>query len=425
MAQGSIYPTRIRACREGCGKPDSKTCPTKRVGHTGYGFIVNLEKLKNGKWSQVRRQRQEWTKADAERALRKELGDIDAGRVLPLASRQITVAEYAETWLADLAPELRPSSLYNYRHCLCSYITPRRALGSIRLVELNAAQVRRWRERVRTGELRTEFKQYRRPDGTLSPSTVNHIMSILRAMLAQAVDPDKLIPDNPAEGIKPVKTTGEEEFTSEVWSPQQADAFLAFVEGHQPAWQSIAYRLTLMLGLRRGELAALRWEDISDGRLTVRRNAVEIGASVVVGDPKSKAGRRVIPLALDPGMAAALRVVWKRQLAERLAAGPDWQDTGLIVADEHGAMLPPWRISEVFRRTVKASGLPQIRLHDCRHTAGTTFYEATHDLKQVASWLGHSSVAITEKLYVHNREAASDAAAARVALYRQQQSEAR
>jgi hypothetical protein len=65
------------------------------------------------------------------------------------------------------------------------------------------------------------------------------------------------------------------------------------------------------------------------------------------------------------------------------------------------------------------------RTHDCRHTAGTTFWEATLNLKQVASWLGHSSVAVTEKLYVHDREAVSDAAADLVAAYRQRQAETR
>jgi integrase len=412
---GSIYPVRSTACRRECGG-DSRTCPRRRSGHTGWGFVTNLVKLDTGKWPQIRRQSLSWTKADAERALVKEAGDINSGRALPLASRQVTVSEYAATWLHDVAADLRPSSLHAYRHVIDSYVICRYSgLGSIKLAELNAAQLRWWRERVRAGEIRTAQVQARRPDGTLHPRTVNRIVAIVRTMLTAAVE-DKLITANPASGIKALKVTRDEKFSPTVWTPAQAETFLAWLDaGHGPGWAPVAFRIALMLGLRRGEIAALRWQDIdlAAGYLTVARNAVQFGGKVVTGDPKSGSGERTIPLSMDPALPGVLRAARKRQVA-RL--------DGLVVCDEQGEAVPPWKLSDVFRHLVEDSGLPPMRLHDCRHHAGSVAYEATRDIKAVQKLLGHSTVAITADLYIHVSADHLDQAAAQVAAYRQQRS---
>jgi integrase len=406
--QGSVYSTRIQACRQDCGKPEAKTCPARRAGHTRWGFVCNLRQLDKGKWQQLRRQGFA-TKAEAEKALVNEIGDIDAGKALPLASRQITVAEYAKTWLADQA-HLRPSSTRSYRLMVAMYISPRKGLGSIRLIELNAAQIRAWRERIRTGELRPAASR-RRPDGLLSARTINHIAGVLRTMLAQAAE-DGLITANPCQSVKPLASEGHK---FEVWSPQQADAFLAFAEAHGPAWAAIGYRLAVKLGLRRGEIVALTWDNITADRLTVRANAVAVGREVVIGAPKCKKGARVIPLRLDPGMRDALDAHRKRQPVQRISGG-------LVVADERGEQVPPWLLSETFGKLAKAAGLPVIRLHDCRHTAATIMYEATKDIKATQAWLGHATASITEGLYIHDRGEALDAAAEQVGAYWERQS---
>jgi integrase len=93
-------------------------------------------------------------------------------------------------------------------------------------------------------------------------------------------------------------------------------------------------------GEPRGELAALRWQDIEEAWLHIRQNMVAVG-ELVPSAPKTKAGRRDIPLAIEPQFGAALREHRKRQLADRLAAGSGWTDTGLILAGPHGELIPP------------------------------------------------------------------------------------
>jgi integrase len=110
-----------------------------------------------------------------------------------------------------------------------------------------------------------------------------------------------------------------------VWSPGQLGAFLEHVINDRlyTAWLLLA-----STGMRRGEVAGLRWVDVDldAGRVSPRRPRVVVNFEVVVSEPKDAKGRR--SLALDPATVAALREHRRRQLEERLAVGPGWVDSG-------------------------------------------------------------------------------------------------
>ncbi|HEY5989339.1 MAG TPA: tyrosine-type recombinase/integrase [Streptosporangiaceae bacterium] len=424
--QGSIYP--YCNCRDpSTGKPYRRAkgpdgrytsdCPRwNERGHKLWGYVVNTHKLAPGRW-EYRRKQAFATRKAAEEALADVIGDVRAGTALSAAQRRITVGEWADMWMAGKV-DLRPSSARSYSLAIDHYIRP--ALGRITLSELSAENIDAMLGRMRSGRLRPPVNR-RGADGKLTARTVNHVFGILRAMLATAVKRHRLT-WNPCSAVE---LESAERHEAAVWSPADADAFLAYVADAEPAWAAIAYRLALKFGLRRGEIAALRWMDLDGEALMVRRNAVAVGSEVIIGAPKSRKGERSIPLAADPGMAAALRAERKRQIQARLAAGPDWTETGLIVADEHGAMVPPWLLSEMFARLAKQAGLTPIRLHEARHTAGSIWREAGIDFKVIQEWLGHATMAITTDVYSHVRPAAHDAAAAKAAAYWAAQSGAR
>jgi integrase len=112
----------------------------------------------------------------------------------------------------------------------------------------------------------------------------------------------------------------------QVWSPAQLRTFLTHVRDDRlyAAW--ILFATT---GMRRGEVAGLRWVDVdlAAGRLTPRKPRVEVNYKVHVSEPKTAKGKR--SLALDPATAAALREHRAHQAEERLIVGPGWQDSGL------------------------------------------------------------------------------------------------
>jgi integrase len=113
-------------------------------------------------------------------------------------------------------------------------------------------------------------------------------------------------------------------------------------------------------------------------------------------------------MALDPSTVDALREHRRRQLVERILAGPAGQDertdqlgtsrTGLVFTWEDGSLINPERLSAWFRRHCVEAGLPPIRLHDVRHSstsAGLANATGWHEVKVISERLGHANVAIT------------------------------
>lgn len=129
--------------------------------------------------------------------------------------------------------------------------------------------------------------------------------------------------------------------------------------------------------------------------------------------PKTAKGRRLI--ALDLATVAALRAHRKAQLEERLAWGGRYEDNGLVFAWENGKPIHPDRLSQQFDRYIEKLGLPDIRLHDLRHTYATLALRAGIHPKVVSERLGHSTISITLDTYSHAIPAMQEEAAEKVA----------
>jgi integrase len=152
--------------------------------------------------------------------------------------------------------------------------------------------------------------------------------------------------------------------------------------------------------MRRGELLALRWQDVDLDRaaLAVRRTVTSAGnGGWGFGEAKTAAGR--CSVALPASCVAALRALRARQLERRLLLGPAWVD--LVFERGDGTTRSPTGLDRVFRRTVGRAGLPAIRFHDLRHTAATLMLAEGVHPKIVQEGLGHSAIAMALNLYSH------------------------
>jgi integrase len=161
--------------------------------------------------------------------------------------------------------------------------------------------------------------------------------------------------------------------------------------------------LALTTGMRRGEMLALRWQDInwSDSSLQVQRtvNRYGRGHGYVVSEPKTTKGRRRITL---PAFVLDMLKQHKaHQLEARLKAGPAWQDQGLVFCNDVGGFLRPNGVGKQFQRLVKAAGLPHMRFHDLRHSAATILLAMRVNPKVIQELLGHSQIRITLDIYSH------------------------
>ena len=317
------------------------------------------------------------TKREAQEALHEALEQIRRGVVADV--RRLTVERYLTDWLEGKR-KLRPSTRRSYESHIRVYLIP--ALGHLKLSALRADHLDAMYAAIRRGDTRK----------APSAATVRRVHATVSSALTTAYR-RRLISHNPAGQVE-LETAPRN--VRAVWTPVQLAAFLRHASGDR---LGAAYHLVGSTGLRRGELCGLRWSDVDlDGAtLTVRQQHVEVGRAIVVGEPKTKAGARLV--ALDAGTVAVLRTHRAAQAVERLAWGAGYTDLGLVFAREDGTALRPEYVTRHFLALSADAGLPRIVLHGLRHTWATHALAAGVDLLVVSRHLGHSSLALTADTY--------------------------
>jgi integrase len=118
-----------------------------------------------------------------------------------------------------------------------------------------------------------------------------------------------------------------------------------------------------------------------------------------------------------PGTVEILKAWRKAQLAERLAWGPAWVDSGRVFTREDGTPLRLGWISTRFVTLATRAELPPIRFHDLRHGTASMLLAAGQPPKVISELLGHATVAFTMDVYTEVAKELADAAAAAIAAY--------
>lgn len=348
------------------------------------------------------------TRREAAEALRKELAAVDKGT--HVAPSRITVEEHMNTWLAALRKE--PSTIESYRRNVRLHVTP--YIGDVKLTALTGLRL--------SALYRTLEASGRRDSrgGGLGPRTVRYVHTIIHAALEAALE-ENLLTANPASRAKPPTPKQARAPEMRTWTAEELAAFLAWAQVHRPALYPL-WLLLAMTGMRRGEVVGLRWGDIdfTARTMAIRRSVVLIktrgeGEHLILKPPKSGRARVVD---LDERTLRALQT-HRSELADvSLAlAHADAFVFGRLTGDA----LHPERLSRTFNEhqwsAVRRYGLvlPEIRLHDLRHTHATLYLTAGIHPKIVSERLGHANVSITLDVYSHavptlQREAASQVA---------------
>jgi integrase len=237
----------------------------------------------------------------------------------------------------------------------------------------------------------------------LSDSTVRQVYTVLRAILDDAKI-DGLIADNPAARMARPRVARTE---ARHLTAGEVAAILNAAEG-------LRYRPVLALiaatGLRRGEALALRWDavNLKDGTLKVAATISRVGDQLLITEPKSPRSRRTVPL--SPPIVALLKAQRVTQAAERLHAGNQWSDSGLVFTTEFGTPVEPRNILRTIETAAAKAKIEGVGVHTLRHSAAVAWLEAGVHIKAVADLLGHSSIAITGDIYGHTSDATTRAA---------------
>jgi integrase len=223
---------------------------------------------------------------------------------------------------------------------------------------------------------------------------VQFIHAVLRNALESAVR-EEIIPRNVA---KLVQVSTPRYKVNRGLTAQQAKATMAAAADHR---LSALYVLALYLGLRRGELLGLRWQDVDleEGKLEVVNNLQRVGGALRLVPPKTQDSARTVPL--PTVCAEALRAHQQRQTAERAEASPDWEDHGFVFPSRRGTPMEPDNLRRSWYQIRQAAGLGTARFHDLRHTAVTLLLDVGAPPHVVQEIVGHSDIEVTMTIYAH------------------------
>ncbi len=175
----------------------------------------------------------------------------------------------------------------------------------------------------------------------------------------------------------------------------------------------IMLELSAATGARRGEVMALRWADIVDGRAFITRSLTQTKTGLTFKRPKNEKARIVT---LPPASAIAASTEDHRSKRSRhfasSSAPTDKADLDLIIANPDGSLLRPDSISAAVSALFRKLKLPRgTSLHTLRHTHGSHLLAAGMELPAVSARLGHSNPYVTATVYSHVLSGRDDEAA--------------
>jgi integrase len=264
-----------------------------------------------------------------------------------------------------------------------------------------------------------QFRLRRDRKGGLSPRTVHHMHRVLKEALRQAVRWQILV-RNPADAVDPPRVPVR---TMQTYDLEQT---VELIEAMRGTRMLVPTLLAVLCGLRRGEIAALRWRnvDLTAGQIAVVESAEQTKAGIRYKAPKNDRSRTV---ALSATMIEELRRHRLAQVQELLKLGVRLTDDAFVVAQADGSPLQPRSLTHEWVRLLAKTALPRIRFHDLRHAHATHLLANGVHPKVASERLGHSKVGITLDLYSHVLPGMQADAAARVddALKAMQQNRAK
>jgi integrase len=218
--------------------------------------------------------------------------------------------------------------------------------------------------------------------------------AIIKCSLAQAVKWE-ILARNPAALVKGPKVARAE---MHIYDLDQTAQMIEAARGQRIFMPS---SLAVLCGMRRGEIAALRWRHVNleAAQLAVVQSAEQTKAGVRFKEPKSGHGRTV---AQSATMVAELRAHRVQQAQELLKLGERLSDDDFVVSQPDGSPLLPHSTGQEWVRFLRRTpNLPRIRFHDLRHAHATHLLASGVHPKVASERLGHAKVGITLDLYSH------------------------
>lgn len=318
-----------------------------------------------------------WTVDQARARAKRVLGAVanqeDPAGEKQRARKAITVADLCDLYLAEGCATKKTSTLATDRGRIERHIKP--LLGKRKAADLTRADIRRFLQDVATGKSAADVRTGKRGRAIVTggKGTATRTVGLLGGIFAYAVERE-IVADNVVRGVKRFPDRKNERFLSE---RELADLGRALREldadGLNPQGAAII-KLLVFTGARKGEIERLRWDEVDFTAGLLR-----------LGD--SKTGQKGI--LLNPPAQEVLSHV------DRVGDSPFVFPAVFGDGARHFVGLP-----KIWRKVRERAGLPDVRLHDLRHSFASVAVAGGASLPVIGALLGHANATTTQR-YAH------------------------
>ena len=305
------------------------------------------------------------------------------------AQTDITFDVLITEWLSIIQKDVKESTYSRYTAIIDKHIKP--SLGNVRLSDMRSEDIDHFtQEKLNYGNLK-------KPGG-LSAKTVTSFLSIIRLVLNYGTErgyccPNPIVIRNPRQTLPQIQIL--------TWEEQQKLELILLAEKNTVSWGIMN---SLYLGLRIGEVCALRWEDmdmenallyvqrsiqrIPDASFTPDAKEIKSKTKIIIDSPKTNSSSRKIPI---PSFRCP---IFDRYKADKTC----YVLTGALT------FLEPRGYYRKYKKVMEKCGLGHFNYHALRHTFATRCVENDFDIKSLSEILGHANVSTTLQRYVHPSE---------------------
>lgn len=301
------------------------------------------------------------------------------GSLVPAAAK-LSTGEFLTNWITKKHKTSIAATTYRrYASLINIHIIP--ALGTIKLQAVTKNHVNALMHQMREKGQSARSQQQAR--------------AVLSAAFESAME-DDLVASNPVVKSRTINLV-----TAQIhpFTLAEVQTLLAKTTGVQI---QARVRMAILYAMRQGEALGLQWKDINFNKKTVFiwQQVQKIEGVYEFVKLKSEDSRRT--LEIDDETLAAMKAHKIQQNIDRLAMGEKWQDHDLVFTTTNGKPIDCKTDYRQWHRALANAGLPKKRLHDARHTAATILFDQGLDIEVIRRFMGHSSVLLTSKTYVHH-----------------------